>query len=346
MDTNSLVSLSSGLDTADLITKLVALQRRPVNLMETKKAFEDFRLKAFNDLRAKLTEFQLVVNQINTRSRFFVREGTFINSNPTNVNPVAGLEVSSQAASSSFALNVTQLAGETKTVSQGFATASTVVGTGTITLIVGGVPSDITLDASNNTGECIRDANNNAGLDVRAPLLNDGDPATPIRLLVSGTETGLANAIGVSITDGGGGALATFTETQAAQDALFTLDGVSISKAANTVTDAIEGATLTLLSPGQGTLSISTDSIAIKENVQSFVDGFNEVISFVNEQLAFDLDTDTEGTLFGNFTLLNLQTNLRSTVSGPVDGASGTFSFLSQIGIRTSADGTLTINDS
>jgi flagellar hook-associated protein 2 len=314
--------------------------------METKKAFEDFRLKAFNDLRAKLTEFQLVVNQINTRSRFFVREGTFINSNPTNVNPVAGLEVSSQAASSSFALNVTQLAGETKTVSQGFATASTVVSTGTITLIVGGVPSDITLDASNNTGECIRDANNNAGLDVRAPLLNDGDPATPIRLLVSGTETGLANAIGVSITDGGGGALATFTETQAAQDALFTLDGVSISKAANTVTDAIEGATLTLLSPGQGTLSISTDSIAIKENVQSFVDGFNEVILFVNEQLAFDLDTDTEGTLFGNFTLLNLQTNLRSTVSGPVDGASGTFSFLSQIGIRTSADGTLTINDS
>ena len=193
MDTNSLVSLSSGLDTADLITKLVALQRRPVNLMETKKAFEDLRLKAFNDLKAKLTEFQKVVNQLNTRSRFFVREGTFINSNPTDVNPVAGLEVSSQAASNTFALNVTQLAGETKTVSQGFATASTVVGTGTITLIVGGLPTDITLDASNNTGEGIRDAINNAGLDVRAPLETVLRVLTPLSEAWRAVAEGRAN---------------------------------------------------------------------------------------------------------------------------------------------------------
>jgi len=207
------------------------------------------------------------------------------------------------------------------------------------------VATDITLDSNNNTVEGIRDAINGAGLNARASILNDGDPVNPIRLLVSGTETGLANAVSISIKDGGGVDLATFTETQAARDALFTLDGVSISKSGNTVTDVIEGATLKLLSAGAGTLAITTDTAAIKENIQSFADGYNKVISFINEQLKFDLDSDTEGALFGNFTLLNLQTNLRSTVTGPVDGASGSYSFLSQIGIRTAADGTLSVND-
>lgn len=343
METN--FGFNSGIDTADLITKLVALQRRPINLVQTKKAFDDLRLKAFKDLQSELTAFQGVVGKLNTQSQFLVREGTFVNTNPGDVNPVAGLEVTSQAVASQYALDVTQIAKETKTASQGFATSSTVVGSGTLTLTIGGVATNITLDASNNTVEGIRDAINNAGLNVRASLLNDGDPANPIRLLVSGTETGLDNAVSISIKDGGGVDLATFTETQGAQNALFTLDGVSISKAGNTVTDVIEGATLNLLSAGQGTLSISTDQTAIKENIQSFADGYNKVISFINEQLKFDLDSDTEGTLFGNFTLLNIQTNLRSTVTGPVDGASGTFSFLSQIGIRTAADGTLTVND-
>jgi len=342
----SLISLNSGIDTADLISKLVALQRRPINLVQTKKAFDDARLGAFNDLKSQLTEFQGVVTKLNTASQFLVRQGTFTNSNPADVNAVAGLEVTSSAVASQFALDITQIARETKTVSGGFASTSTVVGSGTLTLTVAGVATNITLDATNNTVEGIRDAINNAGLAVRASILNDGDPANPIRLLVSGTATGLDNAVAISITDGGGTPLATFTETQAAQNALFTLDGVSISKASNTVTDVIEGATLSLLSAGQGTLSISTNTGAIKENIQSFVDGFNKVISFINEQLKFDLETDTEGTLFGNFTLLNLQTGLRSTVSGPVDGATGAFSFLSQIGVRTSADGTLTINDS
>ncbi len=283
----ALTSLNSGIDTADLISKLVALQRRPINLVKTKKAFEDAWLGAFNDLKTQLTEFQSVVTQLNTASRFFVRQGAFTNSNPADVNPVAGLEVTSSTVTSQFALDITQIARETKTVSGGFASTATVVGSGTLT--VAGVATDITLDATNNTVEGIRDAINNAGLAVRASILNDGDPTNPIRLLVSGTATGLDNAVGISITDGGGTPLATFTETQAAENALFTLDGVSISKSSNTVTDVIEGATLSLLSAGQGTLSISTDTEAIKENVQNFVDGFNKAITFINEQLEFDL---------------------------------------------------------
>ena len=168
--------------------------------------------------------------------------------------------------------------------------------------------------------------------------------------MLSGTKTGSANSVVVTSTQAllGGGTqdLFGFTESQAAQNATLTLDGISITKSTNTVTDVITGATLNLKSAGSGTITLSSDVDTIKENITAFVDEYNELSAFINEQQFLDPDTLSTGLLFGNFTIQNLQQTLRNTLSSAVAGVTGTFGSLSQIGIRTQTDNTLLITDS
>jgi flagellar hook-associated protein 2 len=136
-----------------------------------------------------------------------------------------------------------------------------------------------------------------------------------------------------------------FTETQAAQNASFDLDGIAVSKASNVVTDVISGTTLTLESAGSGIITLSPDEEAIKEKVQNYVDGYNEIILHLRSELALTESTGETGVLFANFTIQNLQQTLRETISDEVVGIDGSFNFLSQIGVRTQSDGTISIDD-
>ncbi|NIQ03849.1 MAG: flagellar filament capping protein FliD, partial [Nitrospinaceae bacterium] len=148
-----------------------------------------------------------------------------------------------------------------------------------------------------------------------------------------------------SLVGGGDQSVVDFTETQAALNAGLVVDGVSVTKSDNVITDVINGATLTLKSAGSGTITLSSDQEAIQEKIFDFVDAYNDLMLFLNEQLALDPDTFETGTLFGNFTVQNIQQTLRSTISSRVTGVSGSFEFLSQIGIRTASDGTLTVDE-
>ena len=136
-----------------------------------------------------------------------------------------------------------------------------------------------------------------------------------------------------------------FTETQSAQDASLTLDGIAITKSSNTVTDVIAGATINLQSVGSGPSRCPQDVDSIKEKITGFIDGYNELSAFIAEQQFLDPDTLSTGLLFGNFTVQNLQQTLRNALSSQVSGVTGTFNSLSQIGIRTQPDGTLAIDD-
>ena len=135
-----------------------------------------------------------------------------------------------------------------------------------------------------------------------------------------------------------------FTTTQEAKNASFSIDGVSISKSSNTVSDVITGAALKLQSAGSGTISLSTDTDAIATKVSDFVDEYNEISLFLNEQLALDTDTEETGVLFGNFAVQNLQQIFRSSISSKVTGITGDYTYLSQIGISTKSDGTLILD--
>ncbi|MEE3253368.1 MAG: flagellar filament capping protein FliD, partial [Nitrospinota bacterium] len=205
------------------------------------------------------------------------------------------------------------------------------------------------IDESNNTLEGLRLAINNSGTNIQATFLNDGSATNPVKLVVSATKTGVENAASATLTHSlfGAGTFhpITFTEAQTAQDASFILDGVAVTKANNTVSDVISGTTLQLESAGSGIITLSPDEDAIKEKIQNYVDGFNEIMQHLSKELALTASTGETGVLFANFTVQNLQQTLREIITDKVIGVSGDFEYLSQIGIRTQSDGTLTIND-
>jgi len=347
MAQNAVFGINSNLDTQDIINKMVSLEARSMDLVEAKKQIEQQKLSSFQELKNKLQTFKSVVTTLNTESRFIVNKSNFSNHSSSDGNKVVDITTTSSATSGTYSLVVNNLATETKLISAGFASTTSRVQYGAIKVTSGTASATITVDNTNHSLDGVRLAINNLGLDVKAAFLNDGSPTNPVRLLISGNKTGTSGAVTISAPYshwGAAGSVLTCTTTQEAKNASFTIDGVSIIKSSNTITDVLNGAALQLQSAGSGTISLSTDTNAITTKVSDFVDEYNELSLFIREQLALDSESEETGVLFGNFAVQNLQQILRSSISNKVTGVRGNYSYLSQIGITTQSDGTLTLD--
>ena len=345
MAQNAVFGINSNLDTQDIINKMVSLEARSMDLVEAKKQIEQQKLASFQELKNRLQTFKSVVTTLNTQSRFIVNKSVFSNNSYSDSNKVIDITTTSSASSGTYSLIVNNLATESKLITSGHAETTSSIASGTVTIVIGSsASSTVTIDSTNNTLDGLRLAINNLGLDVKASFLNDGDATNPYRLLISGTQTGSSGTVTMSTNITSGSVTMGFDTTQTAQDASLSLDGVSISKSSNTVTDIISGAALKLQSAGSGTISLSTDTEAIATKVSDFIDEYNDLSLFLSEQLALDSESEQTGVLFGNFAVQNLQQILRSSISTKIAGISGDYTYLSQIGITTQSNGTLILD--
>ncbi|MEB3206645.1 MAG: flagellar filament capping protein FliD [Vampirovibrionales bacterium] len=116
----------------------------------------------------------------------------------------------------------------------------------------------------------------------------------------------------------------------------FLLNGAQFYSTSNTVTESVSGLTgvtlnLTGTNTTAATISIARNNAPLKESAKKFVDDFNKVISFIDQQ------TDAEtGVIRNRSTLVNLRNQLRSLVSKSVSGLSE-YNSLPLVGISTGA---------
>ena len=183
----------------------------------------------------------------------------------------------------------------------------------------------------------------------RIVLRDDEAGASELTLnLQANNEGGGALALG-SVTRTTTGTDARSSELQAAQDAQFRINGIELSRANNTITDAVEGVTLNLLEAEQGELVNITidkdDTSALRDNIRSFVDQFNTAMDLIDEQFAYDEATQKAGPMAGDSTVLSLQTRLRSVVTSQVDGLDDSFNALVLVGINFDRTGRLQIDE-
>ena len=138
-------------------------------------------------------------------------------------------------------------------------------------------------------------------------------------------------------------------ELQEGQDALLRINGITLSRAANTVTDAVQGVSLNLLEAEEGQEVIITidkdDTSTLRGNIQSFVDEFNSVMDLIDNQTAFDEGTRQGGPLNGDSTLMSVQSQLRSVISSQVEGLSQGFDALVLIGVSFDRSGRLNLDN-
>lgn len=250
---------------------------------------------------------------------------------------------------------VNQLAQAQSVASNAYASQTSPIGEGTFSITVGGVTKDITIGSSNNSLASLRDSINSAGLPVNASIVNDG---TGFRLLMSSTQTGVANGISVSVTDNDGNntdtsglsklASANLTTTVAAQDASFSINGLSMTSASNKIEGAIEGLTLNLTKADAGvtkTLTIGADTTDLKDKVKSMVEDYNAMVGIMNHlgSYAKDPEDPTKGSLAGDAALRTARSQLRDMLNFRTD--TGNFQSLADVGVVSNRDGTIKFDE-
>ena len=137
----------------------------------------------------------------------------------------------------------------------------------------------------------------------------------------------------------------------AGADASVTVDGVTVTRSENTIDDVITGVTLDLLKADMGsttvTLNIGRDIDAIMAKVNSFVDSYNSISSYIHTQTSYDESKKKPGgILFADGTLLSVKSDLTSTLIQNVWGVSADYSTLGLVGINVDNEGLLSVNSS
>jgi flagellar hook-associated protein 2 len=203
----------------------------------------------------------------------------------------------------------------------------------------------VTINSSNCTLNGVCNAINSANAGVTATLINDGS-STPYRLLITADETGTANSFTLTDNLSGGQALG-LTQTQAAADAQFLMNGVSMSKSSNEISDVISGVTITLKeeSTNPVTLRVDRDVDSIVTAFKDFVSAYNAVNSFISGQFSYNKSSESAGVLAGDSTLRSVQSSIQNQLIQSVKNQFTTFGVTGQVGLDFGRSGELSLDE-
>jgi flagellar hook-associated protein 2 len=373
--------VGSGLDIENLVTKLMDAERIPKEQRVLAREAElTSDISGLARLKGALSELQTSLATAIAPATYQQRNAT------SNQSSKVDVSASSLASVGNYAVAVQNLASsQSLAIRDTFATVNETVGTGTLTFTFGttgytthasdstqdtydsfvaqaGVSSaTVTIDSSSNTLSGVRDAINNADIGVTAAIVKTG---SAYRLLVSSDTSGLANGIQITVSDSGdnnntdGNGLsrlafnasaetANVYQTISAADAAFTVNGLALSSASNTVANVIDGLTLTLkdVTTTTAALSVTDNTSGIKTAVNTFVAGYNSLVTTLDDLTGYDFATKTGGPLQGDFSVLSIASQLRTTLGAAANGFLGSYSRLAELGITTLSTGQLAVDD-
>jgi len=334
---NSL-GFGSGIDTKQLVTDLAAASREPkVARINTLTQQNQTRISALAQARSDLEGFADSLAQM-------ISDGT-LRSTPT-VSDDSVLSATARAGihADSFAATVvvSQLARAQSTYSGVVADRTAAIGTGTMTLTVGGVAKTITVDGTNNSLDGLASAINSSGGGVTASIIADQGGH---RLILKG-PSGAANAFTLAADAGADPGLSAFaygagggmTLGQSAANADFTIDGVAFSRASNTIDDVVPGMSLTLkkAAPAQPVdIGASRPLDMIKQTVGDFVSVYNQLKKSLSSAAGQS----------GSTTALRELERELSGLIGTVISSHPTINKLTDIGVSTTKDGLLAVDE-
>ena len=364
----SSAGIGSGLDVATMVSQLMAAEQAPLTAITSKQNTYSAQLSAYGTVKNSLASFQGTLQNLSDAAKLQAVSATPSDASVLSASAGAG------AVPGSYAIEVTQLAQAQKLVTAGQASDKTAIGSGVLTFDFGtasastfssnGAPSKSVTIGADNTLSGIRDAINAAHIGINASLVNDGDASKPYRLALANTQTGAANSMKISVSDGSGAAGSSsalsallshnpgaqeLTQTMAAQNATLTVDGIAISKASNSISDVVQGVTLTLKKTNAGSptaLSVARDTATVKNAVQAFVSGYNALTQTLKNLSSYDLTAKKGAVLNGDALVRSIKGQLRAIVTGVVTNGSSGLTRLNQIGVAIQTDGTLALDAS
>ena len=336
----SSAGIGSGLDVASIVNQLVAAERSPTaaRIDRTERQVNG-QISALGSLRSAFDGLRTAVEKLSSDESALARKVSL----PTEPNFSAS--ASPGAAIGNYEVEVLALANAHKVSTGAYADSDTAIGTGTLTITSGETTFNIEIDAENNSLADIRDAINKAadGKGVTATIINADDGA---HLVFSATETGVANTLSISASGGDGGLAAmtnatNLTEITAATDARVKVNGFERSSASNTITDMLEGVSLTLTEAAPGTVqdfSVASDPSPLRAAAKGLVSAYNAALDAIAKTTKYDPASNIAAPLNGDAMVRGISRDLRDQISNAT-------SDLKTLGITSDKDGKLTMDE-
>jgi flagellar hook-associated protein 2 len=262
-------------------------------------------------------------------------------------------------------LEVSQIARSQTLVFDGFTSATDNVGTGSLNFEFGtwasgsfsanSAISSTSLTVANgaDTLSEVRDQINAANMGVTASIIQTGTGAFS---LVMKSQTGADRAMRVTATESPADSglndidFSTYDadeEAQSAQNAVFTLDGVSITRNSNEIDDVMDGMRLNLIATTSAPtlLTAKYDTATATAAMQLLVDELNILNTSLSELTSNGLNgTSERGALYGDALVQSYKNRLRALTTTPIAGFGADPVYLTNFGIKTERNGSLTLD--
>ena len=347
MATSSIVNTlgaGSGIDVKALAQGLVDAEKIPrKERIDAKIAKTEAKITGFSAIKYALSELKTAFAKINDASEF-------ASIKPSNTQTSAfGVTASSSAQAGSYGIEVLQTAQAQRTASGSFADRSTPLNGGsafTLNLTLGGVSQD-PIAVTTATPAGMVNAINGADLGVTAQLINTG---SGFNVVLTG-ETGATQSFTLGSDDGSGNAVADVGFTnhlQTAADANFKVNGLTVTRSTNSISDVIDGVTLDLYTntTGAARLDLNRETTGIKDNLKGLVTAYNDF----EETLKILGDSGSEveefgGALAGESLLQTVRTQVRDFIISNSSAPGTNIKAARDVGISFDRNGKLTLDE-
>lgn len=347
----------SGLNITQIVDSLVQAETAPQkNLIQAKIDTRNTAISALATLSSELSSLKTNIEGFSGTSKFSATSGSTVNT----------ITVSDTSKASEFTsdVQVTALATSQTLEFSGYTSPTQELATGSISVDFGTWSANgasFTRDTSvSAVTAAISDSNKTlAGIASSLNALT-GISASVVKkannsysLLVR-SEPGADNAVRLTITPSASGSAITALDTTsdnashqtvAAANAALTVDGISITREANNISDLFEGYTLDLTATTSSPFRISgqLDTTTAFTQMQSFISSINTSRNTLNELTKTGSATAEGGPLNNDPTAEAIVKKLRSLTSSALVGFGSTSLYLSNLGVRTNLDGTLSL---
>ena len=346
----------------------------PQNQLANEVTTDQAQVSAYGQLSSALSTFQTSLTALQDPTTFQSLQVSVGNSSAASAT-VSTASGTGAPTAGTHTLSVSQLAQNQLVASGDFSSTSSAVGTGTITIQPGtwsnnnttftpnpnAAPQTITIGSNNSSLTGIVQAINASSAGVTASIINDG---TGSRLVLSGNNTGSANGFSVSVANTGGsttngtglsaiaydptasGGTPQTTLLQSSQDANFNVDGIAITSASNTASNAIQGISLNLqqVTTTPTTLTVSQSSAGANAAIQGFVTSYNMLQSTISSLTSYNASTSTAGPLNADPGVSVITRNLQNIVANIFSTSAPGIQTVGDLGLSFQETGSISLN--
>jgi flagellar hook-associated protein 2 len=335
----------NGFDFGSIIDAVMKQESVPLTTLQDQQ-------QAVKDKDAALVQLNGFIGALQSQTNALIKDSLFdtVEASSSDTS-VATVTTGEGGLPGRYDLSVSFLAkGQVTSSTNGYTALSDVVAdSGQVSFTIGSTTTDPIVISQATTLAQLKDKINEQSSGVVASIVNTG---SSYKLVVSSRTTGDDNGFTINSTlaNSGGtvvgfaaGQSPTSGNSQNARNAALTVNGIDIESSTNTVTDAVPGVTIKLVTTGDTVIDVNADYDGVKDVLKAVVTQYNKLREFSTRQQGMDA-SGKRAPLAGDSILRSTLAGFRTAVLGSSSNG-GLYSYLSEIGLEFTSSGDLKLNE-